>query len=133
MIAGLKKNRTWSNIGSRGIVNIKLDKTITPGVGDFWFIFEQFVVEEMKDLVVNGDTEHATEPFLKAFDGEKKTGKKLTAFSFTSAILEQKPAGKDTAYTLYFKVAPEFGGTVPDVQEKAVNKEIAVERGTEFV
>ena len=130
MIDALKENRTWNNVGVRGVVNLRLDLEVEPGtVPDFWIPLRQMVIDELNEVVVHGDRQ-SSDPFLTAIDGENKLGKSLTDFRISSAILEieQKNARNLTGYTLYFKILAEFDGDVLPIREATVTKEFTAER-----
>ena len=130
MMAALKKNRTWNNVGVRGVVNMRLDLELENGsVPDYWHALRTMVIEDLNDVVVNGDRE-SSNPLLTAIDGEKKLNKSLTDFRISSAILEieQKPARNLTAYTVYFKILAEFDGEVPAIREATVTKDFTAQR-----
>lgn len=93
--------------------NLRLDWELTGDVHkdspelDFVsaLILRRMLVDDMVDLIINGDHDNAGDPLLKTFNGAKKRGQKPVNLIFHSAVVyhEYKEVKDATEYTLYIQ------------------------------
>lgn len=70
---------------------------------DIFAIMSEVIVNDLEDLVVNGDVNLHTDPLLMSFDGEQKRGKKVEEVEISHAHLqkEYKKGKESTEYTVW--------------------------------
>lgn len=108
MIAGLRKNGTYISDSNFRTTNIRLDVEQI-GSQDRFALVKEKAVEELTDLIINGDTEQNEDMLLKALDGEKKRDEKCTHFEVSSAILDPgKKNGNVITHTLWMVIYVQF-------------------------
>ena len=91
-------------------VRLRLDCELKPTV-NLRECTRVLLLEEITDLVINGDIYITTDPLLKTMDGEKKRNQKLSSLTFNQARLgiTHRDGKEEIEYMLYVTIDAKFG------------------------